>query len=449
MTVTETLKNQAIQARQAAQQLAQASTELKNETLQAIAAALRAQVGPILEANAKDVAFAQDLRERGELTGSAAARVELSEKKIEQMAQSVEQVASLPDPVGQVLLARQLDDGLNLYRVSCPIGVILVIFESRPDVVTQISALALKSGNAVILKGGKEAQHTNRLLASLIHQVLEATPQLPTHAVSLIESRDEVSQMVRMSEHLDLIIPRGSNQLVQYIQENAQVPVMGHADGICHVYLDPEADPGKALDIVVDSKTDYPAVCNAMETLLVHEQFPDDVLASILRALQAQGVELRGCSRTRDRLEGAADLVLQAATEDDWATEYTDLILSIKTVASGEDAVAHIHHYGSAHTDAIVTENPETATWFMETVDSAGVFWNASTRFADGFRYGFGAEVGVSTARTHARGPVGLEGLVIYKYRLYGGGHTAGPYSQGERRFQFQDLAPELPAAGK
>lgn len=445
MNVTETLRNQAREARRSAQQLAQVSTELKNEVLQAIASTLRANVAPLLEANAKDVAVAQELRERGELSGSAAARVALSEGKIEQMAQSVEQVGALPDPVGQVQMARQLDQGLNLYRVSCPIGVILVIFESRPDVVTQISALALKSGNAVILKGGKEAQHTNRLLASLIHEILEASPHVPTEAVSLIESRDEVSQMVRMSDELDLIIPRGSNQLVQYIQENAQVPVMGHADGICHVYLDRDADATKAFEIVVDSKTDYPAVCNAMETLLVHEQFPDSALVSLLQELQARGVELRCCPLTRQRL-ASSELQLQAATEEDWATEYTDLILSIKTVASGDAAVAHIHQYGSAHTDAIVTESAETAKWFMETVDSAGVFWNASTRFADGFRYGFGAEVGVSTARTHARGPVGLEGLVIYKYRLYGQGHTVGPYSQGTRHFQFENLAPELPS---
>ncbi len=446
MEVSETLIEQARQARAAAQTLAVLPTEQKNALLLRIAARIREQASRLLEVNRQDCAVAQAMQERGELSASAAKRVQLDERKLEQIARSVEEVASLEDPVGKVQLARQLDEGLKLYRVSCPIGVILVIFESRPDVVTQISSLALKSGNSVILKGGKEAQNTNRLLAQIVQSVLKETPQFSEHSVSLIESRDEVSQMVKLSEYLDLIIPRGSNQLVQYIQENAQVPVMGHADGICHVFLDQDADFEKAEQIVLDSKTDYPAVCNAAETLLIHQNFPLERTVKILRELQRKDVELRVCPLLKEALKPFADLNLSSAEEADWSTEYTDLILSIRQVASTAEAIDHIHHYGSAHTDAIVTENRDTACWFLETVDSAGVFWNASTRFADGFRYGFGAEVGVSTGRTHARGPVGLDGLVIYKYQLHGDGHTVGPYSRGEKTFQFKDFSLDSPS---
>jgi glutamate-5-semialdehyde dehydrogenase len=324
--------------------------------------------------------------------------------------------------------------------VSCPIGVILVIFESRPDVVIQISALALKSGNAIILKGGKEAQNSNRILAKLIRNTLAKNDTVPENAVSLVESRDEVSQLVKMSSELDLIIPRGSNELVRNIQKNAQVPVLGHADGLCHVYLDQAADEKKSIEVALDAKLDYPAVCNAVETLLVHQKYPVEWLVEILRKMQEAGVELRVCQQTQKRLEKFTELKLKTAFEEDWTTEYIDLIISVKSVKSAEEAVRHINHFGSRHTDTIVTENSELAEWFMNTVDAAGVFWNASTRFADGFRYGFGAEVGVSTGKTHSRGPVGLEGLVIYKYKLYGNGQGAGQYGQGKREFLHEEI---------
>ena len=374
------------------------------------------------------------------MSASACNRVLLNEEKIEQMAQNCESVAALPDPAGKIIQATRLDEGLDLYRVSCPIGVILVIFESRPDVVIQISALALKSGNAVILKGGKEAQNSNRVLAKMIRNTLAKNDTVPENAVSLVESRDEVSQLVKMSSELDLIIPRGSNELVRNIQKNAQVPVLGHADGLCHVYLDQAADEKKSIEVALDAKLDYPAVCNAAETLLVHQKYPVEWLVEILRKMQEAGVELRVCHQTQKRLEKFTELKLKTAVEEDWTTEYIDLIISVKSVKSAGEAVRHINHFGSRHTDTIVTENSELAEWFMNTVDAAGVFWNASTRFADGFRYGFGAEVGVSTGKTHSRGPVGLEGLVIYKYKLYGNGQGAGQYGKGKREFLHEEI---------
>lgn len=440
MNISQELKEQAVAAREASLLLASLENTHKNKILHAIAQNLRQQTESILSANCKDLKTAAVMVEDGTLSQSAYKRVALTADKVEQMACNMESVASLPDPVGRVQAATQLDEGLDLYRVSCPIGVILVIFESRPDVVVQISALAIKSGNAVILKGGKEAAHSNRKLVEVIQQTLTQFDEIPNHAVSLLETREAVSQLVALNEYLDLIIPRGGNKLIRFIQENAKVPVLAHADGICHVYLDVHADPDKSLEIVVDSKTEYPAVCNAMETLLVHQSFSDAILKKILEALHDKGVELRVCAQTRKRLADVSDLPLLDASEDDWSTEYTDLILSVKTVESFHDAVKHINHFGSKHTDAIVTENQDDAEHFLNEVDAANVFWNASTRFADGFRYGLGAEVGVSTCKTHARGPVGLEGLVIYKYKLYGEGQIVAPYSKGQKSFSHKTI---------
>lgn len=438
--VSSAIHKQVKQAREAFLVLANLENLHKNNVLHELAQALRENSAEILAENARDMAEAQKMLECGELSASACNRVLLNEEKIEQMAQNCESVAALPDPAGKIIQATRLDEGLDLYRVSCPIGVILVIFESRPDVVIQISALALKSGNAVILKGGKEAQNSNRVLAKLIRNTLAKNDTVPENAVSLVESRDEVSQLVKMSSELDLIIPRGSNELVRNIQKNAQVPVLGHADGLCHVYLDQAADEKKSIEVALDAKLDYPAVCNAVETLLVHQKYPVEWLVEILRKMQEAGVELRVCQQTQKRLEKFTELKLKNAVEEDWTTEYIDLIISVKSVKSAEEAVSHINHFGSRHTDTIVTENSELAEWFMNTVDAAGVFWNASTRFADGFRYGFGAEVGVSTGKTHSRGPVGLEGLVIYKYKLYGNGQGAGQYGQGKREFLHEEI---------
>ena len=438
--VSSAIHKQVKQAREAFLVLANLENLHKNNVLHELAQALRENSAEILAENAMDMAEAQKMLECGELSASACNRVLLNEEKIEQMAQNCESVAALPDPAGKIIQATRLDEGLDLYRVSCPIGVILVIFESRPDVVIQISALALKSGNAVILKGGKEAQNSNRVLAKLIRNTLAKNDTVPENAVSLVESRDEVSQLVKMSSELDLIIPRGSNELVRNIQKNAQVPVLGHADGLCHVYLDQAADEKKSIEVALDAKLDYPAVCNAAETLLVHQKYPVEWLVEILRKMQEAGVELRVCQQTQKRLEKFTELKLKTAVEEDWTTEYIDLIISVKSVKSAEEAVWHINHFGSRHTDTIVTENSELAERFMNTVDAAGVFWNASTRFADGFRYGFGAEVGVSTGKTHSRGPVGLEGLVIYKYKLYGNGQGAGQYGQGKREFLHEEI---------
>jgi len=434
------MHKQVKQAREAFLVLANLENLHKNNVLHELAQALRENSAEILAENARDMAEAQKMLECGELSASACNRVLLNEEKIEQMAQNCESVAALPDPAGKIIQATRLDEGLDLYRVSCPIGVILVIFESRPDVVIQISALALKSGNAVILKGGKEAQNSNRVLAKLIRNTLAKNDTVPENAVSLVESRDEVSQLVKMSSELDLIIPRGSNEMVRNIQKNTQVPVLGHADGLCHVYLDQAADETKSIEVALDSKLDYPAVCKAAETLRVNQKYTVEWLVEILRKMQEAGVELRVCQQTQKRLEKFTELKLKTAVEEDWTTEYIDLIISVKSVKSAEEAVRHINLFGSKHTDTIVTENSELAEWFMNTVDAAGVFWNASTRFADGFRYGFGAEVGVSTGKTHSRGPVGLEGLVIYKYKLYGNGQGAGQYGQGKREFLHEEI---------
>ncbi len=435
-----TLREQAEQARRASHLLSNLSTEQKNQALCAIAKALRLQQHKILQANEVDLDNARKLLAEEEITQSTYRRLMLNPDKVEQMARNLESVAALPDPVGVQQMGTRLDDDLDLYRISCPIGVLLVIFEARPEVVIQISALTLKSGNAVILKGGKETQHSNATLFQIAEETLRLFDEIPAGSVNLLQSREAVSTIVQMNDCLDLIIPRGSNALVQHIQQNSRVPVLAHADGICHVYWDAEGDLRKAREIIVDAKTEYPAVCNAMETLLVHQGVPEEHLGKVVTDLHRAGVELRVCEQTRSRLHGLAEISLSDATEEDWHTEYTDMILSIKTVFNGEAALQHIHQYGSGHTDAIITENKICGEWFLNQVDSANVFWNASTRFADGFRYGFGAEVGVSTCKTHARGPVGLDGLVIYKYKLYGNGQGVARYHAGGRAYQHTPL---------
>ncbi len=437
---TNGLVEQAKTARQAALTLANLSTEQKNEVLRAIATNLRKNASRILEVNQQDQEFAKTLVTEGKLSGSAYKRLVLNPDKIEQMALNMESVADLPDPVGHCHMGTRLDQGLDLYRVSCPIGVLLVIFESRPEVVVQISALTIKSGNAVILKGGSEAQHSNKVLSEIVRETLTQFDFVPPGAVNLLNTREEVSGIMQMSDCIDMIIPRGSADLVRYIQANSRVPVLAHADGVCHVYLHEDADPEKSKEIVWDAKLQYPAVCNAMETLLVHEKVSDALLGGLLVHLQEKQVELRVCEKTRQRFIHQPALQLQDAVKEDWTTEYTDLILSVRTVSSLEEAVDHINTFGSKHTDTIVTENSTQAEWFMNQVDAASVIWNASTRFSDGFRYGFGAEVGVSTSKTHARGPVGLEGLVIYKYKLYGQGQGVARYGGDGKPFLHETI---------
>ena len=409
--------------------LAATETALKNKALQAIGEALSAEKKAILQANEKDL----ELGRQSNLAFPLMKRLQFDEKKLTEIISGIDSLIGLPDPVGVTLDARELDEGLELYRVSCPIGVIGVIFESRPDALVQISTLCLKSGNAVLLKGGSEAAHTNRALAEVIVQATESTG-IPAGWLQLLETREEVNEMLKMDDSIDLLIPRGSNEFVKFIMDNSSIPVLGHADGICHVYVDTDADLSTAIKVVVDAKVQYVAVCNAMETLLVHEAIAAQFLPLVEQALAAHKVELRGCTKT------AAIIKVKPATEEDWKTEYLDTILSIKIVDSAEEAIDHINTYGSGHTDAIVTGNPSTADRFMSLVDSGNVFWNCSTRFSDGYRYGLGAEVGISTSKIHARGPVGLEGLVIYKWRLKGSGHIVADYAEGRRTFSHRHM---------
>jgi len=415
--------------------LATLKTPVKDAALRAMALAVRDHAQALAEANQKDL----DEAEAVGLAAPLLARLKFQGEKIAGAADGLEALAGLPDPVGRTLSAKELDQGLDLYQVSCPLGVVAMIFESRPDALVQMAGLALKSGNAVILKGGSEAKHSNRALADLLHST-GVKAGLPKGWMFLAETREDVKTLLGLNDSVDLIIPRGSNEFVQYIMRNTTIPVLGHADGICHIYVDGNADVEKAIPVIVDSKTQYVAVCNAVETLLVHRDIAPFLLPPLRMALESRAVVLRGDEETRRYLPK-----IEEAVEQDWETEYLDLILSIKVVGSLDEAVTHINTYGSKHTDAIVTEDRATAEKFMNEVDSANVFWNASTRFADGFRYGLGAEVGVSTAKIHARGPVGLDGLVIYKWKLYGHGQVVAHYA-GSNPKPFTHR--ELPVTG-
>ena len=425
-------------ARAASRELAKLSAESRNEVLMAAAQALEDGSQRILEANAADCRAAETAVAAGQMASAMFARLRVKDSGLEQMATQVREVARLEDPLGRRLMATELDDGLVLYRESCPMGVVGVIFESRPDVVPQLGSLALKSGNAVIMKGGAEASQTNQALVSVWRECLAKFPAVPPDSINLLHSRADVMELLSQDRDVDLIIPRGSYELVHLIMEHSRIPVLGHGEGICHIYVDRAADLMKAVDITYDAKVQYPAVCNAAETLLVHEAIAAKFLPDAVEKLNQAGVELRGCAKTLALLPNAG---IVPATDKDWATEYSDLILSVKIVADLDEAIGHINRYGSHHTDAIVTEDSEAARRFMNEVDSAGVFQNASTRFADGFRYGFGAEVGISTSKLHARGPMGLEGLTTYKYKLCGSGHTVAPYASGQKKFKHRRLS--------
>jgi glutamate-5-semialdehyde dehydrogenase len=416
--------------RQAARQLAVLSTEVKNHAIEAIAQAIDAATPEILAANAADCKAA----EIDGIPKPLYNRLKLDETKLKAAIDGVRDVGKLSDPIGTVQIHRELDEGLILKRISCPVGVLGIIFEARPDALIQITTLALKSGNGVILKGGKEAIRSCEVLVRVIHQALSTTAIDPA-TVQLLTTREETIALLQLDEYIDLIIPRGSNSFVRFVQENTRIPVLGHADGICHLYVDPAADLQKAVDITVDAKTQYPAACNAIETLLVHNAIAPTFLPLVAAALQKRHVELRGDEPSRKIVD------MLAATEADWSTEYGDLILSIKVVDSLEEAINHINTYGSRHTDAIVTEDQAVADTFLAQVDSANVFHNCSTRFADGFRYGFGAEVGISTQKMPPRGPVGLEGLVTYKYNVTGNGHIAATYvGENAKPFTHRDF---------
>ncbi len=418
------MRDMARNAKKASYSLASLSEEIKNKALLAVAENINAKKELILEENKKDLNEAEQLVEKGELTRALYNRLKLDEDKINVIIKGIHDVINLEDPVNKTLSVTELDEDLNLHKVSCPIGVIGVIFESRPDVVPQIAALAVKSANAVILKGGREADFSNQALIDAINGALGSIEGFPENAVNLIKTREDVKEMLKIDNCIDLIIPRGSNSLVKYIQENTKIPVLGHTEGICHVYIDEFAEPDTAVKVAVDSKIQYPAACNAVETILVHSGIADKVLPLLIDSLKKENVLVKGDKNTRNIVSDIAE-----AVEEDWAAEYTDKIVSIKITNSINEAINHINQYGSGHTDCIITENSRNRDLFMNLVDSSGVYCNASTRFADGFRYGFGAEVGISTNKTHARGPVGLDGLTIYKYRLYGKGQIVAQYS--------------------
>jgi glutamate-5-semialdehyde dehydrogenase len=403
----------------------------------AAAKAIEENAARILAANDLDCRAAESAVAAGSMPPAMFARLRVTERGVAQMAKQVLEVAHLADPLGRRLSATELDDGLELYKETCPLGVIGIVFESRPEVVPQVASLALKSGNAVILKGGSEASHSNETLVEIWRDCLGRFPAVPADSVSLLQTRADVLELLSLDHDVDLIIPRGSRALVEFVAKNSRIPVLGHGEGICHVYVDRAADMKKAIDVTYDAKVQGPAICNAAETLLVHEGIAREFLAPVVAKLKKVGVEIRGCAKTIALLphEGVIP-----ATEQDWATEYSDLILSIKIVASLEEAIDHINRYGSRHTEAIVTEDSGAAAQFMNEVDAAGVYQNASTRFADGYRYGFGAELGVSNSKLHARGPMGLEGLTSYKFKLYGNGHTVAEYVKGEKKFTHKPI---------
>ena len=406
-------------AKEASLKIAGVKVEIKNNALLAIADAFETHKSEIFDANKVDLDNAQILVEQVKLAKSTFNRLKLDENKMHDMIQGVRDIAKLDDPIGKILLKRELDTDLILEKVSCPIGVLGIIFEARPDVISQISALAIKSSNAVILKGGKESIVTNKKIMEIVNNALAQIEGFPQNVIQQVFSHDDVSQMLKCDDYINLIIPRGGNKLVKYIKENTNIPVLGHASGICHIFVDKSADIDDVIRITVDAKTQYPSACNSVETLLIHKDF--DKKDELFASLQLEEIKLE-------------------LNPESWDIEYGDKILSVKIVDDIDDAIEHINKYGSGHTDCIITNDLNNAEKFMNEVDSAGVYHNVSTRFADGFRYGFGAEVGISTNKTHARGPVGLEGLTIYKYKLHGKGQIVDDYAKGQKQFHHRDI---------
>ncbi|KAK0719529.1 Aldehyde/histidinol dehydrogenase [Lasiosphaeris hirsuta] len=418
----------------------------RNEALTAIHDGLVAARDDILTANARDLELARVAAAGGHLSQSLVSRLDLGKKgKWEDMLKGILDVRDLEDPVGRVTLRTRLDDGLELERITCPIGVLLIIFEARPEVIANIASLAVKSGNAAILKGGKESTESFIAISRVISAALESS-RVPNGAIQLVTTRDIIPELLALDRYIDLVIPRGSNELVRYIKDNTKIPVLGHADGICSTFLEASADPLLAVEVIVDAKTSYPAACNALETLLVQDSALTTVFPHVAAALAAKGVELRCDAKTKVAALTNASPELAAkvvdAVDTDYDTEFIASILAVKAVADVDEAILHINTHGSKHTDAIITADKALAERFMASVDAAGVYWNTSTRFADGMRYGFGTEVGISTNKIHSRGPVGLEGLMIYKYKLRGNGHITAAYgeAEGQKRFKHEQL---------
>lgn len=425
MTITE----KAITLKQDSPRLASSSIELRNKALSLIAEALKENSAAIFEANRQDMASAEE-------AGTAPAvmkRLKFGEDKLKSSVEGIESLISLNDPLNKITMKRSLDEGLTLIRSTCPIGVIGVIFEARPDALIQISTLCLKSGNCCILKGGSETRRTNKVLFDIIYAAA-VKAGLPDGCMAQAEDRSEIKELLTCDRYIDLLIPRGSNSFVRYCMDNTRIPVMGHADGICHMYVDEKADFEMALSLIVDAKTQYSAVCNAVETVLINKVIASAFLPLLSNKLKEAGVKMNGSHEVAE-LIGCNEI-----NDDGFKKEYLDKEISLKIVGNIDEAIEHINFYGSHHTDCIITRDDKNRDYFFTMVDSANVYCNCSTRFADGFRYGFGAEVGISTGKMPPRGPVGLEGLVTYKYKMTGNGHLVAPYCDGSKCFHFQDL---------
>lgn len=426
-----TIKEEAVRMKKSAPVLAASSIEQRNRALNLIAIALEKHKEEIFEANTRDMRFA----EKNDVAEATKKRLLYNEKKLADSIGGVLELKLLDDPIGHVLMNRQLDEALLLRKISVPIGVIGVIFEARPDAMVQVASLCIKSGNCAILKGGKETTHTNRVLFDIIKEaVIEA--DLPADCLMQAQLHNEIDELLKCDGEVDLLIPRGSNRFVQHIMDNTKIPVMGHSSGICHIYVDKDLDPELALSVIVDAKKNYPAACNAVETLLIHRDIAEWFLPAIAQVCMGEKIKMNGTQEVK-AIVGEEIGILD---EDEFGKEYNDMELSIKIVGDIKEAIEHINYFGSHHTDCILTKDDETAKFFVQMVDSAGVYRNCSTRFADGYRYGFGAEVGISTGKLHARGPVGLDGLVTYKYILTGNGHIVEDYSNGKKQFTHKDL---------
>jgi glutamate-5-semialdehyde dehydrogenase len=423
------IRSKVVTAKKASIELASVSEEVKNRALEAMAGALDKERLAILDANSKDLEYAVELKNKGKLTQALVDRLKVSDSKIDGMIAGIRDVIKLKDPVGDTISTLELDKGLVLYQVRCPIGLIGAIFESRPDVVPQVMSLCLKSGNATIFKGGSEARESNRTIFEILVKAIESTEGIPEGAFQLMETREEVMDLLSLDAYIDLLIPRGSNEFVKFIQDNTKIPVLGHTSGICHIYVDEYADLDTAWKVCFDAKVQYPAVCNAIETLIVNRRIADAFLPKMAEMYIRAGVELRCDDDSYALLANRGLSPLEKATEEDWSLEYNDLILSVKLIDDIKEAIDHINTFGSHHTDGIITENTSMRKEFIGLVDSSSVMVNASTRFADGYRYGKGAEVGISTNKIHSRGPVGMEGLLIYKYILLGKGHVVADYA--------------------
>jgi glutamate-5-semialdehyde dehydrogenase len=432
------MKNTEMKAKEALKasiSMANVSYHEKNDALESIADSIWNRKRGILEANRRDLEVAEKMTQRNEINQALLQRLYLDEAKLGKIVDMVRSIANLPDPIGKTTYSMELDEGLELYRVTAPVGVICFIFESRPDALVQIASLCLKSGNSCLLKGGSEAQNSNRYLFEVIK---EAGDALPDGWIQLLEARKEVRDVLTLNDYVNLVIPRGSNDFVRYIQDNTRIPVLGHSEGVCHIYVDSEVDASTAIEVCYDSKVQYPAVCNAVDCVLIHNKIAETFLPSLVDRFHDCRVQFKGDSRVQSILNTEVELL----TKSDYGKEYLDYILALRIVDTIEEAIDFINSYGSHHTDAILTLNQDNANRFMEMVDSASVFWNASTRFSDGYRYGLGAEVGISTGKIHARGPTGLEGLISYKYYLKGEGHTVAEYmDDNKRRFKHRKMA--------